>query len=725
MNEEEWIFAALAIGGGLLGAAVVINDVFSLQKFWARRIRSRKPPPPEKIAQAHTRHQRFYHHTNQRLFSTTYVSFYLFALSFWGMLFINAFILIQDILQGVDYNTDGRLLRLFYILFFFVLSRWYYRQEHRYTTAHKLMAILCGVIMIDLVHLLTGADYIQVATVLLLFWAWMIGILRAVLSYEVNYARDVAFSAGIPFAVVYFLLRTDGVILLLVLSPVVILAFREFITKSDDYHMLERFFGELPFTPVQPNSFLEDLQCTVFPVHLAGCSVVEILFWGFMAPVVLVPVTLYLQSREEQLQKWQDDIIQWSQDEYVITPETAADRLGILLEDTYPLLNELTAQKRLTLYESPQGLVYGLPPSEEMDAFIEKVNLRKTELPQKDRDLLEYVIRKQRITPPTTALLSIMKRDRKIETSVESAGGTISALTFSSLLDTGEKVDRISKSITTLVKGTVGALGLFGHFQLKNPDVFLSLLQQNGEELFRSAIPQEMVDKLDISHVVLETNADDIPFELMWSDTVFALKYAIGRRLRVTGSQRTRTEDIETFRALIIAGPERKLKGITRECEYLSTDLDRLIEVQYIETATCDDVVECLRAGYTIIHYAGHVKESGLLLADGILDAGMIQRNLRGRPIVFINGCKSAGVAHTHAGLASAFLLSGAVGYIGSLWDIHDEAAALLASDFYTACLQRYTVGEALRNAKENAFHRNSVAWLCFVLFGDPTLQLI
>ncbi|KYK32292.1 MAG: CHAT domain-containing protein [Theionarchaea archaeon] len=726
MNEEEWIFTSLVIGGGLLAAAVVINDVFSLQKFWARRIRSRKPPPPEKIAKAHTRHQRFFHHTNQRLFSTTYVSFYLFALSLWGILIINAFILIQDILQGADYNADGRLLRLFYILVFFLLSRWYYRQEHHYTTAHKLVGILSGVIMIDLVHVLTGVDYIQVTTVLLILWIWMIGILRAVLSYEVNYARDVAFSAGIPFAVFYFLVRTDGIILFLILGPVVVLALREFITKSEKYSKIEQLFGPLPFHPVQYDSFLKDVLYSLFPGHsFAGCSVWEILFWGSMTPVVLVPVTLYLQSREEQLHKWQNDLIQWSQDEYIINPETAADRLGIPLEDTYPLLNEVTAQGKLTLYEGPQGLVYGLPPSEEMDAFIEKVNLRKTELPQRDRDLLEYVIRKGRITPPTTALLSIMKRDHEIEVSVEPAGGTISALKFSSTMNTSDSLERISHSINTLVGETVETLGFFGHFRIKNYDAFLSLLQEKGKELFHCAIPSHMVQELDTPHVVLETNMDTIPFELMWSDTVFAVKYAMGRRLRVAGPGRIKLEDTESLRALIIADPTGTLKGAFRECEHLAAELDRLVDTHYIsKAATCNQVLDCLRTGYTIIHYAGHV-ESGLPLSDGVLDADTIQRNVKGRPVVFINGCKSAGMAHTHTALAEAFLRGGAVGYIGSLWDVHDMAAALLATDFYTTCLQKYTVGEALRKAKENAFLKSSIAWLCFVLFGDPTLRLI
>jgi CHAT domain-containing protein len=74
--------------------------------------------------------------------------------------------------------------------------------------------------------------------------------------------------------------------------------------------------------------------------------------------------------------------------------------------------------------------------------------------------------------------------------------------------------------------------------------------------------------------------------------------------------------------------------------------------------------------------------------------------------------------------VAEAFLRGGAIGYIGSVWDIHDTAAAQLAVDFYMNS-RLHSMGEALRKAKEKAYQERNIAWLCFVLFGDPTLQLI
>ncbi|KYK31095.1 MAG: hypothetical protein AYK19_17380 [Theionarchaea archaeon DG-70-1] len=727
MNEEEWQFLIVMVGAGVLAAAVAINDLFSLQKFWARLIRSKRPPTPETITKAYTRHQRFYHHTDRSLFSTTYVSFYLFVLSYIGMLLMAALILIQDTLQGTSYNADARLAPLSAILLFFLISRWYYRQEAQHVTAHKLFAILSSFLFIDFVYRITGLEYIQVASVLLILWIWMIGVVRAVVGFEVNYVRTITLSFCIPLAILIFLTTSNGIIIFALFVPGIVVTLKEFISKSElEFKKMKRIFpNPLPFIPIQPDSFLKDIVYSSHPEKIfAGCSVWEVLFWFSMTPVVLIPIAQYLQGREEQLQQWHDDLTQWSQNEYVLTPETVADKLGKTLEDTYPLLNELTEEGKLTLYESPKGLLYGLPPSEEMEAFITRLNLRKADLPEKDRDLLEYLWEKGRTRLPTTVLLSVIDNAQRIEVSCEPAGGTISPLKVSVFTDTGVHFAQISQDINYYVGETVQMLAHLNQYTLIHPDKFLSSLEKKGKDLLQCAVPHEIREGLEMSHMVLETNIDDTPFELMYSYAFFALKYAIGRRLRVTGSVPVkRRKDVGKLRALIIADPQCDLKEALTECDYLEAELAHLLETYYLpqEKATWEEVLTCLAQGYSIIHYAGHASEEGLHLSDRVLEPSDIETLLWGNPIVFINGCNSA---KTHTRLAEAFLRGGALGYIGSVWEIHDVAAAELATDFYTNSFQ-YSVGEALRMAKAAAFYKNNVSWLCFILFGDPTLRLI
>ena len=148
---------------------------------------------------------------------------------------------------------------------------------------------------------------------------------------------------------------------------------------------------------------------------------------------------------------------------------------------------------------------------------------------------------------------------------------------------------------------------------------------------------------------------------------------------------------------------------------------------------------------YDVIHYSGHAHfnlkkpdESGLLLAgQNVLIAQTIQRTLRGRPLVLLNACESGRevmvdgeVSYTASeseGLASSFILGGALGIIGTLWPIFDKGAAEFASTFYEGLLAGQSLGEDVRLARlrvrESRPH--DVTWASFVLYGDPTLSIL
>src|SRR5207244_6762948 len=92
-----------------------------------------------------------------------------------------------------------------------------------------------------------------------------------------------------------------------------------------------------------------------------------------------------------------------------------------------------------------------------------------------------------------------------------------------------------------------------------------------------------------------------------------------------------------------------------------------------------------LREGFDLIHFCGHVLAdrrggSALLLAEETpLAAEVIERNLSGQPLVFLNGCASArGTEHEatvaweerFAGVAYGFLFGRAVAAVGTLCDV-------------------------------------------------------
>nr|MCU0625996.1 CHAT domain-containing protein [Gemmatimonadaceae bacterium] len=151
---------------------------------------------------------------------------------------------------------------------------------------------------------------------------------------------------------------------------------------------------------------------------------------------------------------------------------------------------------------------------------------------------------------------------------------------------------------------------------------------------------------------------------------------------------------------------------------------------------------------FDFIHYAGHAhfdkqrpQLSGLQLRDAVLTADKIRRLNKGGALIFLNACESGTVARADdaptvsylltapepvVGLASAFVYSGALGCVGSLWPVYDEPAAQIAVRFYQEVLAGEPTGEALRKAREHvrASFPREITWAAYVLYGDPTFRL-
>jgi CHAT domain-containing protein len=166
--------------------------------------------------------------------------------------------------------------------------------------------------------------------------------------------------------------------------------------------------------------------------------------------------------------------------------------------------------------------------------------------------------------------------------------------------------------------------------------------------------------------------------------------------------------------------------------------------------ATGEELNRALLSGdHDVIHFAGHAhfngKEpdlSGLLLHDQeVFLSQKIQRFVEGQPLVFLNACETGVTANESAGpqtvgeyfwepaegLASAFLYGGALGCVGSLWPVYDQPAAEFAVTFYNEVLEGQMVGEAMRLARRSIKQQypDSITWASFVLYGDPTFQLV
>ncbi len=344
--------------------------------------------------------------------------------------------------------------------------------------------------------------------------------------------------------------------------------------------------------------------------------------------------------------------------------------------------------------------------------FILKKSVRKREVPEiHTHDLM---------------ILSLEKRDKtNYQISLESVNRTILPVRSARTIEISPEMrSEIIARIDYTSKVIINYLDPGRKKPLEKPT---EELKKMGTVIYKNFIPRDFAQKLTHQYMILETEDVQIPWELMYSDQFFALKYAISRRIKSEKVSEIHKKKKREKKALIIADPTGKMPEAVKECEYLKETLQDSFVITYInpEEARKVDVMFHLSQGYDIIHYAGELKKEPCLpVYKDVLTCAEIERNLEGSPIVFLNGCGSAKTfSYNIEGLAEVFLQRGALSYIGSLWSIHDRRAAEIAAEFYQNCLS-YPVGEALRLSREKYYSPEDITWAAFVMYGDPTLNL-
>ena len=96
----------------------------------------------------------------------------------------------------------------------------------------------------------------------------------------------------------------------------------------------------------------------------------------------------------------------------------------------------------------------------------------------------------------------------------------------------------------------------------------------------------------------------------------------------------------------------------------------------------------------------------------------------RSAPTIFINACRSAGLAATYNqldGWATKFLEAGAAAFIGSLWAVSDGAAREFAQELYGQLQAGCPLGTAVMRARQAAAAQpDDPTWLAYTVYGNP-----
>ncbi|MBD3340216.1 MAG: CHAT domain-containing protein [Candidatus Lokiarchaeota archaeon] len=283
-------------------------------------------------------------------------------------------------------------------------------------------------------------------------------------------------------------------------------------------------------------------------------------------------------------------------------------------------------------------------------------------------------------------------------------------------------------------------------------NVHIESFKKSGKLLYSNIFPkrggaQPLIDELALVNTPLLINTDDpnILWELMYDGTDFlGIKFITGRRLKTSmvppGVPKKRKE----WRCLVISNPT---------CDLDETELEtsKLVEALQRKDVICDYlngsdanlaelIIKLDENEYDIIHYAGHIvyddsaKQYALRLNNNELFWAINIRNeVKGSPIVFLNGCWSACEVKSHTdslhsmeSLTEAFLETGARLVVGSLFEIPDEGARIFAEVFYDNVLNGEMVGEALRKARYITMEdrKYGATWASFIMYGDPCLQV-
>ncbi len=292
--------------------------------------------------------------------------------------------------------------------------------------------------------------------------------------------------------------------------------------------------------------------------------------------------------------------------------------------------------------------------------------------------------------------------------------------------------------------------------QREGDERLIQEIEALGEGLFERLMPPELqaayweqikplVDKGVIKTLLINSDEPWIPWELVkpyrWNDAddseqkagFLVEQFTLSRWLA-----RPLPPGVDVKQAALVM-PNLNLIFVQKEKEFF----DEFSQKEHFDLQgplqARDEVIDSLRAGgFQLMHFATHgafdetnADQSELSLVGGSLTpADLMGSDLRGvrsaRPIIFLNACHSGQVALSLTGLGGwadkFFREARASAFVGTLWEVNDELAALFARSFYSGLAQDLTLGEALRAARLHIrdSHPSNPTWLAYALYGDP-----
>jgi hypothetical protein len=273
-------------------------------------------------------------------------------------------------------------------------------------------------------------------------------------------------------------------------------------------------------------------------------------------------------------------------------------------------------------------------------------------------------------------------------------------------------------------------------------------LADAGTELWRNLLPEKLRQRLwerrdRISRLTILADNDKVPWELLYpNDPGHRAAGFLVEQFPVVRDvfERPGLERSLNLRPPRFVRPDGSPPAADAEIGFLSELLGAGPADQAVisQPGALRELIS--RGDFGLLHFACHNSFSvdrGPSISFGdrsftttSMGTARADESLRSSaPLVFINACRSAGLAATYNrldGWAEAFLQAGAGAFIGSLWAVGDKAARRFAELFYQQLLEGATLGAATLAARRAVAERaGDPAWLAYAVYGDPSATVV
>lgn len=266
-------------------------------------------------------------------------------------------------------------------------------------------------------------------------------------------------------------------------------------------------------------------------------------------------------------------------------------------------------------------------------------------------------------------------------------------------------------------------------------------VQETGVGLWRDMVPEQIQEQFFLlrDHIrtfTIATDNDVIPWELLYplsqtQDHGFLVQQFPVLRWTY-GQLRVPTVSIDAARYVVPPNSPRNAQDeIVKIQQILGADSGKPHAVAELDQLMA--LLDSADAG--LLHFACHntfAQDSGgsSIRMDGgafvplMLNSAVARRTLaKRRPLVFLNACRTAGVAPEYTqmmGWAGQFMAAGAGAFVGTLWPVRSSSAGDFAAAFYGSLRDGNNLGTAALDARRVIEDDADPTWLAYSVYGDP-----